>query len=593
MQINHRQRWDRSLSVETPYGIGRHLHLRALSVARAMRFWLSRATVKHLTIAAMFAAALIGAPSAAQAQSLRTIDLRTLDGSNGFRINRGGTSTSNAGDVNGDGIDDVIIGTLGRQAVPSFNITAQPAETYVVFGQNGGSAPTLDVSTLDGTNGFVITDPNPALGYSVSGAGDVNGDGVDDLILGASSYRLDGSSRSGPDDGASYVLFGQSGGFSPTLNLNTLDGNNGFQINGFAPFEYGGQSVSGAGDVNGDGLDDVIVGAPTGYDFSQPNAPENGSSYLIFGQSNGFAASVDINSLDGTNGFAINGAASGDRSGSTVSDVGDFNGDGFDDIIVGNQASWPSASGAHVLFGQAGGFSPTLDLNSIDGSNGFAIQNATFFEAYSGLGEPIHFSGAGDVNGDGFDDIIVGGQGESSIDNPNDFFGENGYESGRSFVVFGSESTSSGVFDLTTLDGSNGFVINGTRPFNRTGRVVNDAGDVNGDGFDDLLIGGRDNDETLSYLVFGSDSGFPSIDLDTLDGDNGVALGLYYFDDVLPGVGAYALSGAGDINNDGFDDLILDGRVLFGRESFAIPEPSSSALLGAGLLTWLTRRRRK
>ncbi|WP_036532915.1 integrin alpha, partial [Neosynechococcus sphagnicola] len=95
-----------------------------------------------------------------------------------------------------------------------------------------------------------------ASGHSVSSAGDINGDGIDDLIIGA--VRADPNGKT--NAGQSYVVFGTTSGFSSTLNLSTLNGSNGFVINGINASDFSGQSVSGAGDVNGDGIDDLIIG---------------------------------------------------------------------------------------------------------------------------------------------------------------------------------------------------------------------------------------------------------------------------------------------------------------------------------------------
>ena len=230
---------------------------------------------------------------------------------------------------------DVIIGAL--YAGPSDSGAA-----YVIFGQADGLASSLDLSTLDGTNGFRLhgAAPGDLTGVSVSGAGDVNGDGFEDLIIGA--YAAD---QNGYDSGAAYVVFGRTDGFAPTVDLSGLDGTNGFRLDGAAELDEVGQSVSEAGDVNGDGFDDVIVSTSHG------DIDATGVAYVVFGQPGNFAANLDLSTLDGTDGFRLDGYAGivdGDYS---VSGVGDLNGDGYDDLIVGDNLatrtrSWFSATPA-------------------------------------------------------------------------------------------------------------------------------------------------------------------------------------------------------------------------------------------------------
>ncbi len=187
---------------------------------------------------------------------------------------------------------------------------------------------TFNLADLDGSNGFVINgiDERDFSGRSVSGAGDINGDGIDDLIIGA--YRAD---PNGGYSGESYVVFGRDAGFDASLELSALDGSNGFVLNGIDTDDRSGVSVSGAGDINGDGIDDLIIGA----DGAEPNGDDSGESYVVFGRDTGFDAALELSELDGSNGFVLNGIDTDDRSGFSVSDAGDINGDGIDDLIIG------------------------------------------------------------------------------------------------------------------------------------------------------------------------------------------------------------------------------------------------------------------
>jgi len=417
------------------------------------------------------------------------------------RLDRSGKSVSNAGDINGDGFDDLIIGAFKSGAYnPPDNGQYGAGRSFIVFGAAdlGDNGP-IDLSLVNGSDGFVIKgiDGNDYSGWSVSSAGDVNADGADDLLIGAIRADPNGQGSAGE----TYVVFGSASvGASGTIELALLDGSNGFVINGTDTVDRSGVSVSNAGDINGDGVDDLVIGA---Y-LADPNGLNAaGETYVLFGAVGiGSSGVLNLNSLNGTNGFVCNGIISDGASGYSVAAAGDINSDGVDDLIIGTKGGPSGIFGqkderrSHVVFGAVGiGATGALELASLNGTNGFEIDTTNQSE-YSGAS----VSSAGDINGDGVDDLIIGAWRAYSND----------MRTGASYVIFGSAGIgANGVFELLSLNGVNGLRVNGIAAGDRSGSSVSNAGDINGDGTADLIIGAPNADQGdrsfagQTYIVFG------------------------------------------------------------------------------------------
>jgi hypothetical protein len=392
-----------------------------------------------------------------------------------------GNSVSVAGDVNGDGYSDVIVGAYLYD-----NGQANEGIAFVYHGSASGLSTTAS-ATLE------CNQASAKMGFSVSGAGDLNGDGYDDIIVGADYYD-----NGQTNEGVVFVYHGSASGLSTTASA-TLESNQADAQLGY--------SVSGAGDVNGDGYGDIIVGAYS-YDNGQT---DEGAAFVYHGSAGGVSttasAILESNQADA-------------KSGSSVSEAGDVNGDGYSDVIVGAMYYDNGQTNEGIAFVYHG---------SASGVNSAASATLESNQASAYMGRSV--SGAGDVNGDGYGDVIVGA---SDYDN-----GQN--DEGVAFVYHGSVSGVSTTASAT---------LESNQTIAYLGWSVSGAGDVNGDGYSDVIVGAHlyDNGQTnegAAFVYQGSASGVGFTALAILESNQADArLG-------------YSVSGAGDVNGDGYSDLIV------------------------------------
>jgi hypothetical protein len=397
-----------------------------------------------------------------------------------------GYSVSSAGDVNGDGYSDVIVGARYYD-----NVQSNEGGAFIYHGSASGISTTASTA-------LESNQVNAHFGYSVSSAGDVNGDGYSDVIVGARYYD-----NGEGNEGGAFIYHGSSSGISTTAST-TLESNQ-----AGARFGY---SVSSAGDVNGDGYSDVIVGAPL-YDKGQNN---EGGAFIYHGSASGVSSTAST-ALEENQDSAF--------FGYSVSSAGDVNGDGYSDVIVGAYLydnGQTDEGGAFIYHGSASGISTTasttLEINQADAWFGFSV------------------SSAGDVNGDGYSDVIVGAP---RYDNGQ-------INEGGAFIYHGSASGISSTASTALEENQDSAQF---------GFSVSSAGDVNGDGYSDVIVGAYlyDNgqtDEGGAFIYHGSASGISTTASTALEENQDSA----FF--------GYSVSSAGDVNGDGYSDVIV-GAIAY------------------------------
>jgi len=433
-----------------------------------------------------------------------------------------GTSVASAGDIDGDGYDDVIIG------VPDSGGFISDGSALIYYGASGGIPDPGSYASLWHASDTVVSTYN--FGSSVDGAGDVNGDGYDDVIIGYPHYT-DGQNV----EGAAFIYYGSSTRIKSTNFVSegipdiTLQSN---QVG--AGFGY---SVAHAGDLNSDGYDDVVVGARSYYN----GVSSGGAAFIFYGSPNGIGSS-HVNNTDPVTGIKADILLSGDISfgffGSSVASAGDVNGDGFGDLIIGEpnfSENQPEEGGALTFYGSGSGIISS-DRNDSDETNGIRA------DVVGGAGQPgvdagWSVSSAGDFNGDGFSDVIIGV--------PHADFGQ--ADEGVVFIHYGAAD---GDFrPLSSLrSGSTG------QTGSQFGSSVDSAGDINGDGYDDIVIGAPYYDDSVQtnegtvFIFYGLAGG--SIPSNTLPD---VILQANQADSKF---GA-SVAGAGDLNADGYADVVV------------------------------------
>ncbi len=432
-------------------------------------------------------------------------------------LEQGGLAGATLGSGAG-AVDAVIIGAPGDpdKAIDAGRVFVVLNETPGTVGSLGG---TVDQIILDGV------DAGDAAGAAVAAINDLNGDGIAEFLVGAPGVDVGGEA----DAGRVYVAWGDTVAGGIDLADASAGNGAGYSINGEAAGDYAGAALSAISDRNGDGSQEVLVGA-AGNDAGGADA---GAVYVVDGK----ATDADVNLSDvagGIGGFKIVGENAGDAAGAYAGRIGDQNGDGKEDILVGatgNDGAGAEAGAVYVVFDKPDGAQVNLD-DVAAGIGGYKINGI----AGEAIGDSV--SSLGDINGDGIADILIGdGAGD------------------KAFVVYGKNNTA-GVNLADVANGIGGFAILAENAGDLANISVTGGADLNGDGINDLVIGASHNgeggaDAGAVYTVWGGANS--TVDLSLIAQSMGGAK-------IVGAAGSQTGSQvaiAGDINNDGRADLII------------------------------------
>ena len=447
-----------------------------------------------------------------------------------------GFYVSPTGDVNGDGFDDYTVTAISA----GYDGISQTGKVYVVFGSIAGWPENIELDQLDGTNGFMAKAEfkGESLGSKLDQPGDINGDGIDDLVFAKSdpADELEILSRV-------YVVFGKKTPWAAELNLQEIDGSNGFIINTQDIEATGSHLTKIIEDVNGDQQPELLIGVH--------DANERGGAYLLFGQGNNWPAEISLAVLDGQNGVRFDAINPSDGLGGQISSAGDINFDGFNDFMLSASsvdAEFINAGAVYVIFGDDKPWPASFDLSTLDGSNGFVLQGAPTIDHQGSFG--TEHSSIGDFNQDGMDDVIIGSYRQG--------------ENGQAYVLFGSDSAWPVSLSVSELNGSNGFVIEGDGevegPTDFFGLFVSGIDDINGDQVPDIIIGApyaTVNGQTKAgkaHVIYGEDKTWPAqVFAADINGENGFTVSGKSLGDLS----GKNVCSAGDVNGDGISDLLI------------------------------------